>query len=124
MKFGEPIFAAADDGFGQVRFLGEQAVDALFDGADGDEFVDLYFALLADAVGAVGGLVFDGGVPPAVEMEHVAGGGQIEAEPAGSQREDENRRLAGGLESVDHFIATASAACRRAGNRSASEIAA
>ncbi len=30
-------------------------------------------ALLADAVGAVGGLVFDGGVPPAVEVNDVAG---------------------------------------------------
>ena len=33
-------------------------------------------ALLPDAVGAVGGLVLDGGVPPAVEVHDVLGGGQ------------------------------------------------
>ena len=36
-------------------------------------------AVLADAVGAVGGLVFDRGVPPGVEKEDVVGGCQVQA---------------------------------------------
>ena len=46
-------------------------VDALLDGAATDELVHEHVALLTDAVGAVGRLVFDGGVPPAVEVDDV-----------------------------------------------------
>ena len=39
------------------------------------------FRCLADAEGAVGGLVLDGRVPPAVEVDDVRGGGQVQAVP-------------------------------------------
>ena len=45
---------------------------------------------LADAVGAVDGLVFDGGIPPRIEEDDVAGGGEIQAEAAGLQRDEED----------------------------------
>src|SRR5206468_384906 len=45
-------------------------------------------------------------VPPAVEVEHVVGGGQVEAEPAGAQGEDEDLDAVGRfLEALDHLIA-------------------
>jgi hypothetical protein len=42
-------------------------------------------------VGAVGRLRLDGGVPPAVEVEDVIGGRQVQAEAAGAEREEEDR---------------------------------
>ena len=67
-------------------FLGEQRLDegglvflevedAVLDGAAADEFVDEDRLGLADAVGAVGGLVFGGGVPPRVVVDDGVGGG-------------------------------------------------
>ena len=38
-----------------------------------------HVALLADAECAIGGLVFYGGIPPAVEMKDMARGGEREA---------------------------------------------
>nr|WP_156925529.1 hypothetical protein [Thioalkalivibrio paradoxus] len=49
--------------------------DAFLDAAAHHQAVDGDRALLADAVGAVGGLVFDRGVPPGVEVDHVVGEG-------------------------------------------------
>ena len=46
---------------------------------------------LADPVGAVGGLVLDRGVPPAVEVDDVVGAGQVEAGAARLEREQEDR---------------------------------
>src|SRR5687767_2903853 len=60
---------------------------------------------LADAEGAVGGLVFDGGVPPAVEVDDVCGGGEVEPSAAGLEREDEERRAVVPLEGFDHLAA-------------------
>src|SRR5207248_8600717 len=48
-------------------------------------------ALLANAKGAVGGLVFHRRVPPAIEVDHVRGGGQIQTRAASSERQDEKR---------------------------------
>ena len=53
----------------------------LLDRATANEFVHEHVALLPDPEGAVGRLVFDGGVPPAVEMHDMRGGGQIEPAP-------------------------------------------
>ena len=64
-------------------FILDHGIDPFFERAGGHEFVDQDIAFLADPVGAVGGLVFDGGIPPAVEMDDVAGGGESEAGAAG-----------------------------------------
>jgi hypothetical protein len=42
-------------------------------------------------VGAVGGLVFDGRVPPRVVVDHRVGRGQVEADAAGLQADQEDR---------------------------------
>ena len=59
---------------------------------------------LADAEGAVGGLVLDGRIPPAVEVDHVRGGGQVEPGAAGLEREDEEGRALVLLEAADQLL--------------------
>ena len=72
--------------------------DFFFDGAGGDEFVARDDARLADAVGAVGGLGFGGGIPPRVEVDDGVGGGEVEAGAAGFEREEEDGRRGCGAE--------------------------
>ena len=70
----------ADDVLGERALALDHLVDALLERAGADELVHLHVARLADAEGAVGGLVLDGRVPPAVEVEDVVRAGQVEAE--------------------------------------------
>ena len=58
-------------------------LDALFDGAFADEFVYEDGFILSDAVGAVGGLIFCGGVPPGVVVDDGVGVGEGESGAAG-----------------------------------------
>ena len=61
---------------------------------------------LADAEGAIGGLVFNGGVPPAIEVEDVVGLGQGDADPGSLQRQDKDGgRRFGILKGADHLLA-------------------
>ena len=62
---------------------------------------------LADAVGAVDGLGFDGGVPPGIEEVDVIGGGEIQSKSAGFERDEEERTLGIGLEALDTLLALA-----------------
>ena len=68
--------------------------DAVFDGAAADEFVDEDGFGLADAVGAVGGLVFGGGVPPGVVVDDGVCGGEVEAGAAGFEGDEEDGDVA------------------------------
>lgn len=82
--------AEGEDGVGDFGFLELELVDAFFDGVGADEFVDEDGFLLSDAVGAVGGLVFCGGVPPGVEVDDGVGGGEVEAGAAGFEGDEED----------------------------------
>ena len=62
--------------------------------------------VLSDAVGAVGGLLLDGGIPPWVEMKDVVGTGEVESQPSGFQT-DEEHWCHTMLEVGHHFLATA-----------------
>src|ERR1700730_1110280 len=90
--------AGAARGFvnsGGKRFLALlQFEHALFHRPLRDEFVDEDGLVLADAVGAVGGLVLDGRVPPWIVMDHRVGRGQVEAGAAGLEADQKQRRLA------------------------------
>ena len=66
--------------------------------------MDEHVLLLADPEGAVGGLVLDGGVPPAVEVDHVRRRRQVQPGPAGFQRQHEEGRAVFALESVDVLL--------------------
>ena len=70
---------------------------------------------LADAVGAVDGLRLDGGVPPGVEQVDVVGGGQVQAEAAGLEADQEERAVGVGLEALDR--ARRGCGCGRRGTR-------
>ena len=47
---------------------------------------------LADAMRAIDGLRFDGGIPPRIVEHHVAGGRQVQAGAGGAQAEQEHGR--------------------------------
>ena len=68
-----------------------------FDTVVDDEFIDEDGLSLTDAVATVGGLAFDGGVPPRVVVDDAVGGGEVEAGAAGAQA-DEEQRAGTGLE--------------------------
>ena len=80
-----------------------------------DQLVDEDRLVLADAVGAVGGLVLDRRVPPRVVVDDGVGGGQVEADAAGLEADQEDRHLAG-LEAADRRFAVARV-CRSAARR-------
>ena len=81
-------------------------VDALLEGVLSDEAVDEDVLVLADTVGAVGGLCLDGGVPLEVEVYDVACGSEVEAGAGGFQREEEDAVAARVLlEAVHHRLA-------------------
>ena len=61
---------------------------------------------LTDAEGAVGGLVFDGRVPPPVVVDDVVGARQVQARPARLERQDEHLRAVWVvLETLHHLVA-------------------
>ena len=55
----------------QLGLLLDQGVDLFLDRPSADEFMNQHVALLADAEGAVGGLVLHSRIPPAVEVDHM-----------------------------------------------------
>ena len=68
----------------------------------GDQLVDEHRLVLADAVGAVGGLILDGRIPPGIIVDHRVGGGEVEADAAGFQADQEERHFAA-LERLDRL---------------------
>ena len=105
---GEAFFA--EDVLGQGFFLFLEFADFFFDAVFDEQAVGDDFLGLADAVGAVDGLVFDGGVPPGIEEDDVAGGSQVQAEAAGFEGDEEDARAFGGLEFLDEVAAVFSVA--------------
>ena len=100
---GEPCFASVHGQVGDGFFGFEEGVDLLFEGAFGDKAVDLDVALLADTEGAVGGLRFDGGVPPQIVMDDLRSGNKVEAGASSLERENEHFAVRIFLEILDHF---------------------
>jgi hypothetical protein len=81
-----------------------QGEDLFLDAAGHDQLVDEHRLVLPEAVGAVGGLVLDRRVPPRVVVDHGIGGGQVEAEAAGLEADQEDRHPAL-LEAADRGFA-------------------
>lgn len=99
---GEPGFARAHGHVRDGLLCLEKRVDFFFERSLGDEPVDLHVARLPDTEGAVGGLRFDGGVPPQVVMDDLRCGGEVEARTARLEREDEHLAFGVLLEVLDH----------------------
>ena len=66
-----------------------EADDFFFDSAFCDHFIDGCGLGLADAVGAVCGLCFDGWVPPWVKVDDCVSGGEVESISAGFETDEE-----------------------------------
>lgn len=91
-----------EEAVGQVALAIVQRYDLLLDRIGHDQAVDRDRPRLADAVGAIRGLVFDGRVPPGVQVDDVVRGGQVQTGPSGAQADQKDGALAG-LEGVDPF---------------------
>src|SRR5699024_6117644 len=99
-----PAFEGAGLGHEGVEELGLaplQRQHLLLDRALGDVAVDHDRLRLPDPVGAVDGLILGGGVPPRVHEEDVVRLGEVEAEAAGLEADEEHRGLTG-PERLDH----------------------
>ena len=83
--------AAFEHGARQFGLAALHGLDFLLDGAGADQAVDEYRLVLTDAVGAVGGLRFGGRVLPWVVVDHGVGGGEVEADAAGLEADQEHR---------------------------------
>ena len=84
-----------EDGVGEVALALLELEDLLLDGVAADQAVGEDVLGLADPVRAVDGLGFDGGVPPGVEQVDIFGGGQVQAEAAGLEADQEDRDVRG-----------------------------
>src|SRR4051812_9029102 len=99
-----------EHGSHEILLLLLELQDLFFDRAGGDEAVNRDDLLLADAVSAIGGLVFDGGVPPGVEVDHGVRRGEVETGTAGLETDQEHRDRRIVLEALDALLAVHRAA--------------
>ena len=83
--------AALEQILRQLPLRVNQLVDLLLDRPAADELVHQHVLGLADAKRAIGRLILDRRIPPAIEMHDVRGGGEVEPGAAGLEREDEER---------------------------------
>ena len=65
--------------------------DTLFDSVLSYELINEDVLILPDAVGAIGGLAFDGGVPPRIVVDNGIRGREIEARAPGFEADEEER---------------------------------
>ena len=101
---GEQRFGAIDDVAGKQRLFGEHRVDFLLDGSTTDKFMYQDVSFLSNPKRPISSLVFDGGVPPAVEVNDVGGGGQVQSGAAGLEREDEEGGPVLALKALDEAL--------------------
>ncbi len=104
-EVSEWVFLFTDDGIGELSFLLLQFDNALFDGVLADESVSEDVGGLAYSVRTVDGLRLDGGVPPGVKDEDVFGGGEVEAEAASFEADEEDGDIGIVLEVLDGCFA-------------------
>ena len=103
------VVGVGEEGVGKLGLAGLEGLDALLDGAGTDEFVDEDRVFLADAVGAVGGLCFGGGVPPRVVVDDGVCRSEVESGAAGFEGNEEEGDFSR-LEFIDEGTAVFGAA--------------
>ena len=99
------VFVACDDSVEEFLFHGFELHDFFLDGVAHEEALDEDGLLLTHAMRAVAGLVFDGRIPPGIEMEDVAGAGQIQACTSGLEADEEKGRAFASLIVFDEGLA-------------------
>src|SRR5471032_1259549 len=82
--------AAFEQTVGQVALVLVQVDNSFLDRVARHQPVDGHRPQLAHAVGAVRGLVFHRRIPPRVHVDHVVGGGQVDADAARFQADEEH----------------------------------
>ena len=86
-QLANPTLAAGNGHVGKVTLVLYHLVDALLESILGDEAVNEDVLMLADAVGTIGSLCLNGGVPPEVIMYDMTCSGEIETSACGFQRQ-------------------------------------
>jgi hypothetical protein len=74
--------------------------DLLLEAVPRDQAMDEDVFLLADAVGAVRGLVFHGWIEPEVVVDHPGGRGEVEPDASGLEADEEDGRALSRLEGL------------------------
>ena len=85
-----PQFLAVFEQPFQRLLLRENFVNAFLKRSDSNELVHKHVSILPDAMGAIGSLSLYRRIPPTVEMNHMRRLREIESEPAGPKRKDED----------------------------------
>ena len=89
---GEKRFCAFDDIAGKAGLVGDHLIDLFLDGSTTYEFMYQHASLLSNPERTISSLVFNGGVPPAVEVNDLRRGGEVEPRAAGLEGKDEEGR--------------------------------
>ena len=97
-------FGAFKEAVGEGAFLLVELDDFFFDRVFCDNSVDGDGAFLAHAVGAIGGLIFHGGVPPGIHVDDIIGGGEVESGSACFEADEEDVAFSS-LEGIDALFA-------------------
>ena len=101
----EQVGAAFQQVLRELPLRFDELVDLLLHGSAAHELVHQHVLVLADAEGAVRGLVLHRRVPPAVEVHDVRGGGEVEARAAGLERKHEEPHGFVFLKAAHQFLA-------------------
>ena len=97
-------FGFAQDLLRTLPFAGVQLQNFLLHSAGGDPTIDCHGLCLADSMDAVGGLLFDGRIPPRIRQNDITGGCQIQSRTASLQADQEEVTLSC-LEVIDRLHA-------------------
>ena len=83
-------FSAFEQAVGEGAFLLVELDDFFFDRVFCHNAVDGDGAFLAHAVGAIGRLIFHGGVPPGIHVNDIIGSSEVESGPARFEADEED----------------------------------
>lgn len=99
---GEAFFAENIDDRLRLSLL--QFPDLFFHGARRDEAVGIDRPSLADPMGTIDRLGFDGWVPPRIVKDDVTGSGEVETCAGSAQAQEKHRGVRIGLERLDDIL--------------------
>ena len=104
-QFGE--IPAIEDAAEESRFLLLQLKNFFFNGILGNHFVHMDLPGLTNTVRSVNRLLLNGWIPPGIEEDAVIRRGEIDANAAGFQADEEERGPLLILEALDFFLSLA-----------------